>query len=107
MYHDLSNTAGHVFDADGFFLEPACWNVALARRIAYADGLGALDPAQVALLLMLRRAYDKHNAVSAMSHICHLGGYGADCMQQMFHGPREAWRIAGLPNPGDEARSYM
>jgi len=29
------------------------------------------------------------------------------CLEQLFHGTREAWRIAGLPDPGEEARAYM
>jgi tRNA 2-thiouridine synthesizing protein E len=28
-------------------------------------------------------------------------------VQRLFGGCRAAWRIAGLPNPGDEALSYM
>jgi tRNA 2-thiouridine synthesizing protein E len=28
-------------------------------------------------------------------------------MQHLFPSPREAWRIAGLPNPGEEAKAYM
>jgi tRNA 2-thiouridine synthesizing protein E len=34
----------------------------------------------------------------------HLGKYAVD---RLFGGCREAWRIAGLPNPGEEAKSYM
>lgn len=29
------------------------------------------------------------------------------CVKQLFGGPLEAWRIAGLPDPGEEARAYM
>jgi tRNA 2-thiouridine synthesizing protein E len=34
----------------------------------------------------------------------HLGEHG---VQRLFGGCREAWRIAGLPNPGEEAKNYM
>jgi hypothetical protein len=25
----------------------------------------------------------------------------------LFPNPREAWRVAGLPNPGEEAKTYL
>jgi len=28
-------------------------------------------------------------------------------VQHLFGGCRSAWRLAGLPNPGEEALSYM
>ena len=29
------------------------------------------------------------------------------CVDKLFHSQREAWRVAGLPDPGEEARAYM
>lgn len=96
-----------IFDPDGFLLDPAMWSESLADRIARNDGLGELSELQISLLLALRGEYAKHDSVTALSHVCHLIGQRADCMQQLFPSPREAWRIAGLPNPGEEAKSYM
>ncbi len=95
------------FDPDGFLLDPAMWSESLANRIARNDGLGELSELQIGLVLALRREYAKHGSVTALSHVCHLTGQSADCMQHLFPSPREAWRIAGLPNPGEEAKSYM
>lgn len=107
MNHLLQGTVGRVFDADGFFIDPGLWNEALAHHIAHADGMGQLNGSQLELLQTLRREFKKHGSVTALSHICHLNGQSADCMQKMFPSPREAWRIAGLPNPGEEAKAYM
>ncbi|MFZ3173436.1 MAG: TusE/DsrC/DsvC family sulfur relay protein [Thiobacillus sp.] len=96
-----------IFDPDGFLLDPAMWSESLANRIARNDGLGELSELQIGLVLALRREYTKHGSVTALSHVCHLTGQSADCMQHLFPSPREAWRIAGLPNPGEEAKSYM
>lgn len=96
-----------LFDADGFFLEPAKWNAALAERIAQANGLGALSAEQMTLLHKLRNEFEKSGSLPAFSHVCHLGGQAPDCLQQLFPSPLEAWRIAGLPNPGEEAKAYM
>ncbi|MBU1396052.1 MAG: TusE/DsrC/DsvC family sulfur relay protein [Gammaproteobacteria bacterium] len=101
------NMSPAIFDPDGFLLDPAMWSESLANRIARNDGLGELSELQIGLLLALRREYAKHGSVTALSHVCHLTGQSADCMQQLFPGPREAWRLAGLPNPGEEAKTYM
>lgn len=96
-----------IFDPDGFLLDPETWSESLADRIAQSDGLGALSELQLGLLHALRREFARHGTVTALSHVCHLTGQSADCMQHLFPSPREAWRVAGLPNPGEEAKSYL
>lgn len=96
-----------IFDSDGFLLDPTIWSEGLADRIARSDGLGELNQTQIGLLHALRREYSKHGSVTALSHVCHLSGQKANCMQHLFPNPREVWRVAGLPNPGEEAKSYL
>jgi sulfur relay (sulfurtransferase) DsrC/TusE family protein len=96
-----------IFDEDGFLIDPAMWSESLADRIAQNDGLGELSELQIGLLHALRREFAKNGTVMALSHVCHLTGQSADCMQHLFPSPREAWRVAGLPNPGEEAKSYL
>lgn len=100
-------SAPAIFDADGFLLDPAMWSESLAGRVARSDGLGELSELQIGLLHALRHEYAKHGSVPALRHVCHITGQDADCMQPLFPSPREAWRLAGLPNPGEEAKSYM
>ena len=97
----------HLFDADGFVLIPDAWSEALANQIAKADGMNELSKVQLELLHTLRDEYKKTSAVTALSHICHLDGQQPDCLQQLFPSPKQAWRLAGLPNPGEEAKAYM
>jgi len=102
------NTSGTaIFDSDGFLIDPAMWSESLADQVAQNDGLGRLSEPQLALLHTLRHEYARHGSVTALSHICHLNGQNADCMQHLFPGAREAWRVAGLPNPGEEAKAYL
>lgn len=96
-----------LFDRDGFFIDPQRWNVALAQRLAHGEGLGELDAAQIELLLTLRDEFGKFGTVTALSHICHLHDQEADCLHELFRTPRQAWRLAGLPNPGEEAKAYL
>lgn len=97
----------YIFDVDGFFIDPASWNLELAQHIAVADGLGQLDDSQLELLQTLRHEFDKHGAVTALNRVCHIHGHETGCMHHIFRSPRQAWRIAGLPNPGEEAKSYL
>ena len=97
----------YLFDKDGFFTEPDNWNTALAQRLAAAEGLGTMDQAQLEMLCTLRDEFEKFGAVTALSHICHLNGHEPDCLHVLFRTPRQAWRIAGLPNPGEEAKAYL
>lgn len=95
------------FDSDGFLIDPTLWSEDLADSIAQHDGLDKLNELQIGLLHALRREHAKHGTVMALSHVCHLTGQSADCMQHLFPNPREVWRVAGLPNPGEEAKSYL
>ena len=95
------------FDADGFMVEPEGWSETLANRLASQEGLVALTPEQLELLHSLRDEYQKSGGLPAQSHICHLGSQEPDCLQQLFASPLQAWRLAGLPNPGEEAKAYM
>lgn len=96
-----------IFDSNGFLIDPGMWSVTLADRIAQTDGLGELNELQIRLLHALRDEFAKHGCVTALSHVCHLTGQGPDCMQHLFPNPRIAWRVAGLPDPGEEAKAYL
>jgi tRNA 2-thiouridine synthesizing protein E len=95
------------FDLDGFLCDMEHWNEDLARQIAAEDGLGGLDDDQLAVVRQLRETYRRTRAAPALAHVCHVSGFDPNCMTRLFPSAREAWRIAGLPNPGEEAKAYM
>ncbi len=95
------------FDSIGFLNDPTEWNEAVAEEIARQDGIGPLTLDHWRVIHYLRASWINLHALPSVSHTCHLVGRDARCLQEMFHGPREAWRIAGLPDPGEEARAYM
>lgn len=104
--HELT-LAPDSFDTDGFMADFASWDEQVARHIAAMDGLGELDERQLALVRELRASFLRLGAPPAWSHVCHLGGFAPDCMTQLFPSAREAWRVAGLPNPGEEGKAYL
>jgi tRNA 2-thiouridine synthesizing protein E len=96
-----------LFDAAGFLANIGDWNETLARDIAELDGIGQLTETHWKVIRHLRQSWFEHHTIPAVSHTCHVAGLGAQCLEDLFHGPREAWRVAGLPDPGEEARAYM
>ena len=76
----MSEKLSVTFDEYGFVTDPQQWNQDLATSIA--GDLGIQE---------LREDHWK----------------GLEFYRQLFKGPEEAWKIAGLPNPGTEARIYM
>ncbi len=107
MDSPLGTSSPAIFDGDGFLIDPDMWSENLADRIAQTDGLGQLNAVQLDLLQHLRHEFARHGSVTALSHVCHLAGQRPDCMQHLFPTAREAWRVAGLPNPGEEAKAYL
>jgi sulfur relay (sulfurtransferase) DsrC/TusE family protein len=95
------------FDEDGFFRAGEAWDEEIARRVAAQDGLGELNDRQLAVVRQLRKSVQDRGGFPALHHVCHLGGEEPDCMTRLFPSAREAWRIAGLPNPGEEAKAYL
>ncbi len=95
------------FDDDGFLTDPEQWDGELAQHLANEDGVGDLSEAHWAVLLQLREHYLKSEALLPASHVCHVNHLDPECVVGLFRNMREAWRIAGLPNPGEEAKSYM
>jgi dissimilatory sulfite reductase related protein len=93
---------------DGFFRDPKQWNEHVAGELALRDGLPELTGEHWVVIHALREHFRRFGAVPpAFCHICHETHLGPHCVERLFHGEREAWRIAGLPDPGEEARAYM
>jgi len=95
-------------DEGGFLVDPSKWNLSVAYQLAGMHGINNLDARQWALIHTLRQYYFSCNHLPPLRRICHIHDMQNNCMSTLFdnHGI-EAWRIAGLPDPGEEAKSYM
>ena len=94
-------------DEDGFVMDPALWNQGMARVIAKLDDIGPLTPAHWSVIYYLREHRLTYGAIPPMSQVCRAHGMDRQAVRRLFGSCRAAWRIAGLPNPGEEALSYM
>jgi TusE/DsrC/DsvC family sulfur relay protein len=98
---------GTRFDQDGFIRDPAGWDEPLARELAEQEGIVRLDEAHWRVIYQLRTHYFETGSVPVMRHICRDAGLEEHCVSELLTDPRRAWRIAGLPNPGEEAKAYI
>jgi len=94
-------------DEDGFLLDPGAWSREASRILAEIDGVSPLGADHWAVILYLREHYLAHGTLPVMRHVCRVSHLDRDAVRKLFGGCRAAWRVAGLPNPGEEAKAYM
>ena len=96
-----------LFDAEGFLADPDLWDRDLALRIAAELGLGEFEESHWAVIDYLRDHFLVNATLPWEGNLCRDLDLVDDCVHRLFRGPLEAWKVAGLPDPGEEARTYM
>ena len=96
-----------LFDEDGLLTNPETWNEALAREIARRYELGELTAEHWEVIHTLREHFARHGVAPAMSQVCRTRHKDRTWVHDLFQTCLNAWRVAGLPNPGEEAKSYL
>jgi dissimilatory sulfite reductase related protein len=95
------------FDDDGFLSESGNWSVDLADDLAREAGIGELTAKHWEVIQYVRERYFSIGALPVMRLVCRAAGLDRHNAHQLFSSCKSLWRIAGLPNPGAEAKSYM
>lgn len=95
------------FDADGFLAEPEDWTASVAADIARLEGIDRLSARHWDVICLVRARYYWIGALPVMRLVCRAAGLDPHKAHDLFSSCRSLWRIAGLPNPGEEARTYM
>lgn len=93
------------FDEDGLLTDPAQWDETLAREIARRHGIGELTEEHWKVIHALREHYARFGVAPATVQMCRTDE--PYCGHDLFHSGLNAWRVAGLPNPGEEAKAYL
>lgn len=95
-------------DEDGFLRDPQQWSMQTARALAEIYEVGTLGPDHWAIIFYLREHHLAYGSLPPMSQVCRTRGLNSAAVGRLFMGGcLSAWRVAGLPNPGEEAKSYM
>lgn len=93
-------------DDDGFLVEREDWTEETARVLAAREGIGQLSSDHFAILRSLRAYYGKHRFFPIVRSICWSVRQPRTCITDRFEDPVTAWKIAGLPNPGEEVNGF-
>ena len=94
-------------DENGLLRNPDTWNESVARELATLDGLGELTADHWKIIHSLREYYICYSIAPPMHQICRAHGHDWQWGHDLFHTCLVAWRVAGLPDPGEEAKSYL
>ncbi|WP_295882842.1 TusE/DsrC/DsvC family sulfur relay protein [uncultured Thiohalocapsa sp.] len=97
----------NALDSKGFLTDPALWDAHLAQRTARSLGIGELAVAHWRIIERLRTNWLEAGDLPLQRHLCRELDLTAGCIDKLFGGLIEAWKVAGLPDPGEEARVYM
>ncbi len=96
-----------LFDEDGLVRDFSLWSEALAEAIAQEVGIGPLSAAHWRIVRAMREHYAKLGVAPAMHRVCHDAGIERQQVNELFGHCLVAWRVAGLPNPGEEGKAYL
>ena len=94
-------------DEYGLLSNPDVWNENVAVILATQLGINNLSTDHWKVIWALREHYQKFGAAPAMHNICRSNGQKPDWVHNLFNNCLNAWLVAGLPDPGEEAKSYL
>jgi TusE/DsrC/DsvC family sulfur relay protein len=95
------------FDEDGLIRDFASWSESLGEMLAQDTGIGQLTEAHWKIIRAMREHYAKVGGALSMHQICRDAGIERQQVNELFGYCLVAWRVAGLPNPGEEAKAYL
>ncbi|MBT2972073.1 MAG: sulfur relay protein DsrC [gamma proteobacterium symbiont of Ctena orbiculata] len=100
-------TAPSLFDGGGFLIDHQTWSEQLARDLALQEGVGELGENHWQLLHHIRERYLSLGTLPNMRLVCRATGIPRWKVHSLFGSCLSIWRIAGLPDPGEEAKAYL
>lgn len=88
-------------DGNGFMVEPATWDDAVAAAIAQDEGIASMTEQHWAVVRFIRAYWSEHDSAPPVRLLCTETKTGVRDMYKLFRsGPAKgACRIAGLPRP--------
>lgn len=96
-----------LFDDHGFLTDPDLWDRDLALGIAHQLDIGEFQDTHWAVVDYLREYFLANASLPREEEVCRELDLVGDCVRRLFGGPIEAWKVAGLPNPGEEKRKHL
>lgn len=94
------------FDEDGLIIDPSCWSEEIAEITA--DRLHIqLGAEHWVAIYALRNYFTRFGVAPPIYSICRDNKKDKHWIHRLFGSCLNAWRVAGLADPGEEAKSYL
>ena len=95
------------FDEDGYLLDQGLWDRKLGQAIARQEGVGNLEEPHWRVIDHIRERYSALGGMPSLRRVCRATALSQVEVYGLFGSCLTIWRIAGLPNPGEEAKAYL
>ena len=93
-------------DEEGFLIDALSWDRSFTERRADEARL-ILTTQHWQLIELIRDKYLRLGALPPIRTVCKAVGIDKHLLKKQFGSCLALWKMAGLPNPGEEAISYM
>lgn len=107
----MSSVANNIpdiqLDEYGLLKYPENWSREVAQILATELDIGVLTADHWTVIEALRTHFERFGVAPAMHNICRSSNHSEDWVHNLFHSCLNAWRVAGLPDPGEEAKAYL
>lgn len=95
-----------ILDEAGYLVDSGDWSRKFTEQKAREADV-ELNDRHWALIELIRDKYLRLGALPPMRSVCKSVGLERKDIKQQFGSCLNLWKMAGLPNPGEEARAYM
>lgn len=93
-------------DEQGYLVNFEEWNEGIALLLAAQEGVGELTSDRLDMLRFMRTYYREHHFFPIIRSICKKVHKPKECFVEQFMPSPDRWKIAGLPNLGDEVALF-
>ena len=95
-----------LLDEEGFLFDASSWTPEFTRQRALLSSVELTEQHWV-LIHLVRNKYLRLGALPRLRRVCKAAGFEPGELKRQFGSCLALWKIAGLPNPGEEAKAYM
>ncbi len=89
-------------DDEGYLVNINDWNEQVACALAEIAGVDELTKERMEILKFIREYYKKYNFFPILNAVCKNVHQPKNCINEKFMDPLTAWKLAGLPQPGED-----
>lgn len=105
---DAENPAAEITDDEkGYLKDPESWDEDVARQLAKREGIDNLTDEMMEVIRFMRSFYKTYGSFPILNSVCKNVHQPKECVNEEFIDPLKAWKIAGLPYPGEEVIYYL